>query len=186
MAQQQPFPPQTINVTITNEEFISCYNTVQERTSSFPSGRHVGHYKATTQSDLLSDMHARMMFIPFLAGFSPKHWHKVIDIMLEKDIGCPYIQRLCILFLLESNFNQAFWIIIARQLGFRMEDNGLIPEMQYGSREGRQCISAVFNKQLTHDIIHHKKATAAFIENDTIGCCDRMANNLLIIELRWL
>jgi hypothetical protein len=186
MKKQQPLPPQAIKVVITKEEFISCYNAVQEKTSSSPSGRHVGHYKAAAKSDLLSDMHARMMSIPFAAGFSPKRWHKVIDIMLEKDAGCPYIHRLCILALLESDFNQAVRILIARQLGFRMEDHGLVPDMQYGSREGRQCISAVLNKQLTHDIVRHRKAMAAFIENDAIGCYDRMANNLLIIELRQL
>jgi hypothetical protein len=67
-----------------------------------------------------------------------------------------------------------------------MEDNGLVPDMQCGSREGRQCISTVLNKQLTHDIICHKKATAAFIENVAVGCYDRMANTLLIVEMRRL
>jgi hypothetical protein len=58
--------------------------------------------------------------------------------------------------------------------------------MQYGSREGKQYGSAVLNKQLTHDIVHDKKTTAAFIENDTTGCYDHMVKSLLLFELQQL
>jgi hypothetical protein len=127
-----------------------------------------------------------MMSIPFLAGFSPHHWRKVVDVMLEKDISFPRVHRFCTLALLESDFNQAIQIIIACQLGFKLEDKSLISTMQYGSDEGRQCTSAVLHKQLAHDIIHNQKNIAAFIENDTIGCYDRMTNNLLLLELQCL
>jgi hypothetical protein len=100
---------------------------------------------------------------------------QIIDVMLEKQVGCPRVHRLRVFALLES-----------RQLGFRIEDDGIPPSMQYGSREGRQCVSAVLNKQLIHDIVRHKKSTAAFMENDAVGCYDRMVNNLLLYELQRL
>ncbi len=169
---------------ISTQEFKALYKILPEAISSSPSGRHLGHYKVASSCDPLAEFHAKMMSIPYLAGFSPQRRHQVVDIILEKNPGDPKIHRLRIIALQESDFNQSNRLLITRPLMHHLEDNTLIPSiMQYGSRPGRHCHSAILNKQLTFEIIRQTKATAAFIENDVIGCYDRMVNPILILYL---
>eukprot|EP00957_Ditylum_brightwellii_P025102 1900120-Ditylum_brightwellii.AAC.1 len=72
-----------------------------ESTSSSPSGLHYDHYKAILDNDNLCLVHAQMMSMMYLASFTPKHWEKVIDCMLEKDPGNPKMERLCLIFIVE-------------------------------------------------------------------------------------
>jgi len=159
---------------------------VKEKTSSSFSGRHVGHYKAAVDNPVLVQVHSTMMSIPYQAGFSPKRWHQVVDVMLEKDPGNPKQHRLRIVALLESDYNQSQRILLARRVSHHMEDKGIMPKMQHGSRPSKMCISPVLNKVLSFDLVRQTKVTGAFIENDAIGCYDRMVNSVIFLELRRL
>jgi hypothetical protein len=166
---------------ITPEQFIATYQQFQERMSSSKSGWHVGHYKAALDNWLLTEL--RMMSIPYQTGFSPNSWHKIIDVMLEKEVGNPKVHWLQIVALLESDFNQSHWILIACRLSHHMEDNSMVPDMQHGSRPSKMCISPVINKVLTYNIVCQTKVSGAFIEHDAIWCYDKLVNALVLQEL---
>jgi hypothetical protein len=94
----------------TTEDLISCFGCVAEKTSSSPSGRHVGHYLACIDlrdelSALLASVHAAMMSIPLAEGFCPERWRQAIFIMLEKITGVPRINKLRIIQLLEDELS---------------------------------------------------------------------------------
>eukprot|EP00957_Ditylum_brightwellii_P058208 4414239-Ditylum_brightwellii.AAC.2 len=60
-----------------------------ETTSSSPLERHYGHYKVLIDHEDLLEVHCIMMTLPLRYGFTPKHWLKAVDVMLEKDPGDP-------------------------------------------------------------------------------------------------
>jgi hypothetical protein len=129
-------------------------------------------------------MHCDMMSIPFLIGVSPERWNRVVDIMLQKEAGNARCHRLQIIALFESDLNQAKRIIVGRKLMHHLEDTKTIDDMQYGSRPGKQCPSAVLHKVLLHDISRWMKSPLACIENDAVGCYDRLVNGLVLLLLR--
>lgn len=77
-----------IAAVITPKLFMATFCIVRETTSSSPSGRHLGHYKAVLPEPLLVKLHAGMMSIPYM-GFSPSRWRQVVDTVLEKVLEYP-------------------------------------------------------------------------------------------------
>jgi hypothetical protein len=74
---KHPLLKKMINPLVTTEDFISCFGCVAEKTSSSPSGRHVGHYLACIDlkdelSILLDALYVAMMSIPLTEGFYPE------------------------------------------------------------------------------------------------------------------
>lgn len=168
---------------LTLEMFKSLYKALDEHTSSSPSGWHLGHYKAAIQSELLSQVHSQLMSIPTLTSISPTKWQQVVDIMLEKKPGDRRIHCLRIIVLHESDFNQVNQLLVGQPVQFKLEDRGLLPDIQHGSRTAKQCHSAVLNKVLTFEIHRYKCSPLAYIENDAVGCFDRIANPLVLVFL---
>jgi hypothetical protein len=166
---------------ITPDDFRSTYRVANEGTSSFQSGRHIGHYKASLKDPRLVQLYSQMMSIPFQIGFAPQRWTKVTDIMLEKEPKYPRCHRLHILALFESDLNHAKRIIIGRRLLHHMNDQNMLPPMQHGSVPGKHCLSAFLKKILSHDHLRLTKHSGAFIENDAVGCYDRLVNNLVLM-----
>ena len=186
MGKPPPLVERVISLEITAADFQAMYKVVDEKISSSPSNKHVGHYKAATRSPALSQVYAIMMSLPYKEGFSPARWRVVLDVMLPKEENNWKIHRLRIIQLYESDVNQSMRFFFARQMGFLLEDSNCIPDMQFGSRPGKMSISPVLQKQLTYDIARHSKGVLGCVENDAIGCYNRTANKLGYLKLRQL
>jgi hypothetical protein len=164
---------------VTTEDFISCFGCVAEKTSSSPSGQHVGHYLACIDlkyelSVLLAVVHAAIMSIPLAEGFCPERWRQAIDIMLDKIPGVPRIDQLRIIQLLEANLNQVLRSAFARNISkLAQETSGIISEHQYG-RSHQTCLTPILNKLLTVQLFN----------NSAKGCSDRIVSGIALAALR--
>jgi len=105
-----------IDLTIDSDDFVKAWTKFRESTSSSPSGRHYGHYKAAalaykapkkladrTDNPLhfpaLAEYHATMSTLPLQYGFSPKRWRVSINAMLEKSNRSRLVDKLRIIHL---------------------------------------------------------------------------------------
>jgi hypothetical protein len=151
----QPAPTSSGTSTVTEEDFIQTFKHTKEMSSSSPSGRHIGHYKAALKAPILVQLHSTMMSLPFQHGFAPERWTRVTDIMLEKEEGNSRCHRLRIKALFESDFNQAKRVLIGRRLTHHLADTKMISDMQYGSVPGKQSLkSRSCSNHQSHSIIH--------------------------------
>ncbi len=132
------------------------------------------------------ELHATMMSIPFKVKIVPILWTRITDTILGKEEGNTCCHRLRIIALFESDYTQAKRVLISWWLIHHLEDNSLLPKMQYGSTPGKQCHGPVLEKVLCHDISRITHQTAAFLEIDAIGCYDHLLNNLLLMILQKL
>jgi hypothetical protein len=165
-------PTETIDITITMETFSDAVKHTRERTSSSPSGRHYGHYRALLRDEQLIGAIAALANYCFLWGRTLPRWEKVTQPMIPKDPGTPRVTRIRRITLVEADLNVCLSEIFGRRLMNNAEKHGLLHSAQFGSRRGKMAISAVLLKRLSYDIIRQTRMDACIFDNDASACYD--------------
>jgi hypothetical protein len=144
---------EVISCKITRDTVKEGFQERQERTSTSPSGQHLGHYKTWIQDDDLLDLLTMLIQIPIQFGFAPEQWCQSLNVMLEKDPeNSMRIHRLRVIHLYEADFN---WVVLKQFWAKRMlrygEEHEALGEEQHGSRHPCMAFDAVMLKLLTYD-----------------------------------
>ena len=127
-----------LNITkpqISIEEYKKFWKKKKEETATSPFGLHIGHYKAALQKDHIINVHRIMLLIPFQTALVPNRWKKTVQTMLEKDPGHPWIHRLRIIELFDSQVNAGFQIFIGRKMVWSAVERNKLHESSYGSTQ---------------------------------------------------
>ena len=117
---KQKAPLDTLPAIIPEADVTKKFSVWPEKTSTSPSGCHLGHYRSLLPKEMpknseakemeacrqrLESVHSRLINLALKNGRSFRRWKKVVNIMLEKDPGNPKIHRLRVIHLYEADYN---------------------------------------------------------------------------------
>ena len=169
---------------ISTEDVLRGFKGWKEQTTTSPSGRHLGHYKSLIQDPTLLKCFIYFMNIVVSRGIAIPRWCNATNVMLEKDIGQPYIHRLRIIHLFEADYN----FFLKLQWGHRLVrhacDLDLLHDSQHGSIPRRTAMDPIMLTQLTTDLCRILKHDLARFDNDASACYDRIIVALGMLAAR--
>jgi hypothetical protein len=187
-----------ISKDITFEEFKNGLIKWNERTTTSPSGRHLGHYKILTRLPVFESEHStinisekilyvyyQMMMICAKSGNTLERWCNVSTCMIEKVKGCPRIDKLRIIHLYEADYNLLLKIVWARKTVWHAHNNHKLYEGQAGSRPNQRAIDIVLQKEMKYTYARLTRTNLGTIDNDAKSCFDRILCNFAMIISRY-
>jgi len=184
------------------EDMLAGFRKWPERTSTSPSGRHLGIYKSlakdanrksnkrkpttdntnpTKQQKTPEYNGAHVLrLIHQLLTMAVQHchtferWTTIWNFFIEKDLGNPRIDKLRAIHLLEADYNLLLKWFGPKGFIRRAEDNNQLTDYQGGGRRGRCAIDLACKKVATYDYLTITRTIAANFEYDLQHCFDNM------------
>jgi hypothetical protein len=99
-------------------------------------------------------------------GVSLERWQNSIATMIEKQPGCPRINKLRVIHLYKVDYKLLPKIIWARRLVWHAHDLNKINEGQAGSRPGQNAIDVVIRKEMKYLYAMLTRTGLATMDND--------------------
>jgi hypothetical protein len=185
---QRVAAPDSIDASISMEELKAAYKCWRESTSTSPSGLHLGHEKAslmkpkhkipstspTPFDDRIFQLKSDFINLAISNTIIFDRWKKVVNAMIAKIPGLPYITKLRVIHIIESDLNMTMGILWGRRLMQQGETLSQFGPEQSGARKNKQCQDVLVFKHLTYSILRLSKSHGATFDNDAKSCYDRI------------
>jgi hypothetical protein len=184
------------------KELTSRIKIWDERTTTSPSGLHLGHLKAltarvprTTDDEDLSPpvdiqqslCQAQLDLINYSLkhGYSYDRWKEVVNVMIEKDPGNHRVHRLRVIHLYEADLG-ACYAILWKKLFAQAERRHEINPGQYGGRQGHEAAYLPYAEELKYEICRMSRKSLINFDNDAQSCFDRIIPSVASLIARSL
>jgi hypothetical protein len=189
MAKRKNLPE--IDTYITPDHVSKGFRKWRESTSTSPSGCHLGlrRISSYTYEDpeveearrQILQVQTDVINIPIQNGFSPTRWQTVVNAMLEKIPGKPFLHKLRVIHILEADYNLALKQIFGKRLLQNCEKFGMLGDVQDGFRKGRSTIRTILHNEITNDYNKRLRINNYIGMTDISGCFDRIVAPVISI-----
>ena len=175
---------------VTKKDFTGKFKAWRESTSTSPSGRHLGHYKALVstidrslreeertkyqgyQTDLI-ECYISLINYAIKHKYSLKRWKTIVNMMIYKEQGNVKIHRLRVIHLYEADLGFLWGAKWGGAMRKAVKEKTL-HQGQYGGLPGRDCTSLTYLEELRFDYAALTRVTFANFDNDATACYDRI------------
>ena len=171
-------------------EFRGKMKVWRETTSTSPSGRHLGHYKAlvsvidrtlpTEEKEKLYDIQKDIanVYIAIINycirhRYSLDRWKVIVNMMIYKEPGNVKIHRLRVIHLYEADLGLLWGAQWGSSMRTAVRDRTL-HQGQFGGLPGRDCTSLTFFEELRFDYSAITRFPFTNFDNDATACYDRI------------
>jgi hypothetical protein len=180
-------PESTMNSEITFEEFLKGLAKWIEKTTTSPSGRHLGHYKLLHKLNVWDEEDNKInksikilqviyniLMTSIYLGRPLERWKEVTTCMIKKVPNVSRIDRLRVIYIYEANYNLLLKVIWARKTIWKSYQDKKINDGQSGSKPGCWAINVALQKELKYNYSRLTRTPLITIDNDAKSCFDRI------------
>eukprot|EP00956_Cyclotella_meneghiniana_P034366 scaffold104037_cov45-Cyclotella_meneghiniana.AAC.3 len=168
---------------VSSDDFQYFWQHADEFIQSSYSHIHFGHYKAIAHDRYLSALEASKLSLAATTGIPMDRWGSALTVLLEKEFGNIYLEKMRAICLLEADFNWLNKLIFAKRMMDQAYDNGLVPVEQF-ARRGVQASHGVLCKVLFCDMMRALHEMAGIPSVDLGNCYDAVAHPIASIALQ--
>jgi hypothetical protein len=170
---------------VTTEDYQFFWSTADEFIQSSYSNIHFGHYKAIARDRYLSALQAAKLSLAARTGIPMDRWGSALTVLLEKEFGNIYLDKMRAICLMEVDFNWLMKLAFAKRMMDQAYDAGIIPVEQFAHR-GTQAAQGFLYKVLFRDMIRTLYLVAGLPGFDLGNCYDTVSHPIASIAMQAL
>lgn len=171
------------NLQITKEEFQYWWTHCRADTQSSKSGIHYDHYVCAAHDDELTELHVAKMNAVLTLGLPLERWLSTVIVLLQKEMGTVFINKLRAICLFEADFNYVLKVIFSQRMMRNLNDKNLLPAEQH-AKVHSGAKNATMNRILWQDIHRTQHHPYAISSVDLGDCYDSLHHGWGSISLQ--